>query len=307
MVAEKSERETSAAEKLISIAAEVASCHKCPLAQARTNTVPGEGSPTAEIMFVGEGPGRDEDESGRPFVGRAGKLLDELIASLPMRREDVYIANIVKCRPPNNRDPERAEVDQCSNYLTQQIEIIDPLVIVPLGRHALGWFMPELRITQSNGKIFRNGNRVLMPLLHPSSGLRNPEHMRMLRDGIHNLGDAILEGIRVRNQVVERSQHPIEGSHEPPQDRPSADLVAESVEAINGSQSTVVEQAEAVALTETVPTEKSESVVNIFERSQTQDEIQAELKRQRAIEAAQEAADTQEDKLVIDDRQASFF
>ncbi len=304
MVAEESKVENPASEQLAELVAEVAGCHKCPLAATRKKTVPGEGSPTAEIMFVGEGPGRDEDETGRPFVGRAGKFLDELIASLPMRREDVYIANIVKCRPPKNRDPERAEVDQCSDYLRQQIEIIDPLVIVPLGRHALGWFMPELRITQSNGKIFRNDNRVLMPLLHPSSGLRNPEHKRMLQEGIHNLKDAILEGIRLRNEIYERSRIPIEGQHEPTQNPLTADAEPETSEANSGSQSTVVEQAEAVALAETPP---SDPTVNLFERPQTQDEIQAELKRQRAIEEAEEAAEDQAEKLVVDDRQASFF
>ncbi len=304
MVAEESKVEITASEQLAEIIAEVASCHKCPLAQTRNKTVPGEGSATAEVMFVGEGPGRDEDETGRPFVGRAGKFLDELIASLPMRREDVYIANIVKCRPPNNRDPERAEVDQCSDYLRRQIEIIDPLVIVPLGRHALGWFMPELRITQSNGKTFRNNNRVLMPLLHPSSGLRNPEHKRMLQEGIHNLRDAILEGIRLRNEIDQRARIPVDRQPESPRSAPADDSETADSETNSGSERTVVEQAEAVALAETTPADSS---VNLFERPQTQDEIQAELNRQRAIDAAEEAAEGQTEKLVVDDRQASFF
>ena len=164
---------------------------------------PAKGRQPRRSCLSARGPGRDEDLSGRPFVGRAGKFLDELIESLPMRREDVYIANVVKCRPPGNRDPERSEVEQCSGYLRQQIEAIDPLVIVPLGRHALGWFNPSLRITASNGKIFRHEDRVLMPLLHPSAGLRNPSNAEMLRDGIHNLREAILEGIRVKREVME--------------------------------------------------------------------------------------------------------
>ena len=274
MVVEKSKQ------KLVAIASEIAACQKCPLAKTRTNTVPGEGSTTAEIMFVGEGPGRDEDESGRPFVGRAGRFLDELIESLPMRREDVYIANIIKCRPPNNRDPERTEVDQCSNYLRQQIDIVDPLVIVPLGRHALGWFMPELRITASNGKIFRHGNRVLMPLLHPSSGLRNPEHGRMLRESIHNLRDAILEGIRVKHEATKRTQ---------PTQPKSIDEGAEVVSAATESEGA------------------SESMTGIFERPQTQDEVQAELKRQRAIEQAEADSENQAEPIVADDRQSSFL
>ena len=291
MAAEESRRDIPASEKLAAIAAEVAACQKCPLSTTRTNTVPGEGSPTSEIMFVGEGPGREEDESGRPFVGRAGRFLDELIESLPMRREDVYIANIVKCRPPGNRDPERAEVGQCSSYLQRQIDIIDPLVIVPLGRHALGWFMPELRITASNGKIFRHGNRVLMPLLHPSSGLRNPEHGRMLRESIHNLRDALLEGIRARSEIAQRAQ--------PPTPQPvTLELT---------SLSETVDEAEEAAATAQAPTETPNAPVNLFERPQTEEEVQAELKRQRAVEEAEEAAENEVESVEIDDRQSSFF
>ena len=277
-------------QKLVAIASEIAACQKCPLAKTRTNTVPGEGSSTAEIMFVGEGPGREEDESGRPFVGRAGRFLDELIQSLPMRREDVYIANIVKCRPPNNRDPERPEVDQCSNYLRRQIDIVDPLVIVPLGRHALGWFMPELRITASNGKIFRHGNRVLMPLLHPSSGLRNPEHGRMLRESIHNLRDAILEGIRVKSETTKRAQ-PIATELPAEQRMPEPKNFDEAVEV--GSAATESEGA-------------TESMDGLFERPQTEDEVQAELKQQRAIERAAES-ENEAEPIVADDRQSAFF
>ena len=116
MVAEQFEQHQKASDALNAIDAEIASCTKCPLSQSRTNTVPGEGSHIAEVMFVGEGPGADEDRTGRPFVGRAGRLLDELIDSLPMRRQDVYIANVVKCRPPGNRDPEREEVNQCRSF-----------------------------------------------------------------------------------------------------------------------------------------------------------------------------------------------
>ena len=295
MATEKSKRDNTASEQLAAIDAEVAACQMCPLAQTRTNTVPGEGSHTAEIMFVGEGPGREEDESGRPFVGRAGRFLDELIESLPMRREDVYIANIVKCRPPNNRDPERSEVDQCSNYLLRQIDIIDPLVIVPLGRHALGWFMPELRITASNGKIFRHNNRVLMPLLHPSSGLRNPEHGRMLRESIHNIRDAILEGIRYRHENSQRAQPkaPV-----PPSELATPELTPPTP---------IIQEAEEVAVAASVPDQPVDLPVNLFERPQTQEEIQAELDRQRAIEEAEAAAENETESVEVDDRQASFF
>ena len=290
MVEGDSKSHESASEKLEAIADVVSECRKCPLAETRTNTVPGEGSPTADIMFVGEGPGRDEDLSGRPFVGRAGKFLDELIESLPMRREDVYIANVVKCRPPGNRDPERAEVEQCSGYLRQQIAAIDPLVIVPLGRHALGWFNPSLRITASNGKIFRHEDRVLMPLLHPSAGLRNPSNAEMLREGIHNLREAILEGIRVKREAIEGQEvatRPSDGDAEAP--------------------SSVLEEAEKIASDEAAETDTGEASVGLFERAQTPEEVQEEMRKQRAIEAAAEAAENEEPEVVVDDRQSSFF
>ncbi len=289
MLEEQPNHPASASDKLNAIADAVSKCRKCPLAETRTNTVPGEGSPTAEIMFVGEGPGRDEDLSGRPFVGRAGKFLDELIQSLPMRREDVFIANVVKCRPPGNRDPERAEVEQCSGYLTQQIETIDPLVIVPLGRHALGWFNPNLRITASNGKIFQHEDRVIMPLLHPSSGLRNPAHAEMLREGIHNIRDAILEGIRVR-KTTNAQPDPIHAEQtqleQAPQ--PSAD-----------ARDTIVPP-------ETTGDPDEESV-KLFERPQSHEEARKEMRRLRAMEEAEDAADRELVPIVADERQTSFL
>lgn len=281
----------SASDELEAISDVVSKCRKCPLSDTRTNTVPGEGSPTAEIMFVGEGPGRDEDLSGRPFVGRAGKFLDELIDSVPMRREDVYITNVVKCRPPGNRDPEGVEVEECSGYLRQQIAVIDPLVIVPLGRHALGWFNPSLRITASNGKIFRHEGRVLMPLLHPSAGLRNPSNAEMLREGIHNLREAILEGIRVKREAIDEDQvvetRPVDGN-------------------VKDSSSAMEEPGE-IVLDERVNTDSNDGLVGIFERAQTPEEVQAEMQKQRAMEVAAEAAENEEPKVVVDDRQSSFF
>ncbi len=294
MVEEESKHTQAASEKLDAIADAVSKCRKCPLAETRTNTVPGEGSPTAEIMFVGEGPGRDEDLSGRPFVGRAGKFLDELIQSLPMRREDVYIANVVKCRPPGNRDPERNEVDQCSGYLTEQIDAIDPLVIVPLGRHALGWFNPTLRITASNGKIFRHDNRVLMPLLHPSSGLRNPSHATMLREGIHNLRDAILEGIRLRQESEETTGHAPQTTVESEPPQPDLEV-----------------QPTPIATEDVAPVETNKDLeqdpVALFERPQSHEEARKDMQRLRAMEEAEEATENEPVPIVADDRQASFF
>ena len=292
MDAKEPQHDGAASRTLERIAGEVASCHKCPLAATRTQTVPGEGSPTAEIMFVGEGPGREEDQSGRPFVGRAGRFLDELIESLPMRREDVYIANVVKCRPPGNRDPERIEVETCSQYLIQQIKAVDPLVIVPLGRHALGWFVSNPRITADHGKIMRHENRILMPLLHPSAGLRNPENARRLREGIHNIKNALLEGIRVRQESADRATN-----------------TKVSVEV--GSSQTEVTSPSEVAVAAEVQEEQAsgsdDASHGLFERSQTEDEVQAEIRRQRAIEEAEAAAEEEQSKIPVDERQVSFF
>jgi len=296
MVGYSPKPEAAAEDRLTAIADEISGCRKCPLANGRTNTVPGEGSASAEIMFIGEGPGRDEDLSGRPFVGRAGKLLDELIASLPMRREDVYIANVVKCRPPGNRDPQREEAEQCSGYLKRQIDVVDPLVIVPLGRHALEWFQPQLRITASNGRIFRHGNRVLMPLLHPSAGLRGSENARMLREGIHNLRDALLEGIRVRREIDAAASNS--------EDRSIAQGSIESTEA--RSQPTVSD-ADEPAVPVAASSDRQDVSAGIFARSQTEEEVRTEMHRQRAAEAAEAAAAEDNPPVMVDERQSSFF
>lgn len=293
MVAEEPMPQGAASLKLAAITEEIAGCQKCPLAGTRTKTVPGEGSPTAEIMFVGEGPGRDEDLSGRPFVGRAGKFLDELIESLPMRREDVFIANVVKCRPPGNRDPERIEVETCSDYLTQQIETIDPLVIVPLGRHALGWFVSNPRITADHGKIMRHENRILMPLLHPSAGLRSSENARRLRESIHNIKEALLEGIRIRQDGDNReTSEDVDAMADAPPSQENTDAATPTAAVETPDQK------------ESVETDASDG---LFERPQTQDEVQAEIRRQRALEEAEAAAQEDEAKIIVDDRQASFF
>ena len=128
--------EKNAAAELEKIADEVRRCHKCPLGSLRTNAVPGEGNPNASILFVGEGPGADEDAQGRPFVGRAGQLLDKIIKACGLKRTDIFIANILKCRPPENRDPRPEEIVSCLPYLQRQIELISPRVIVALGAHA---------------------------------------------------------------------------------------------------------------------------------------------------------------------------
>lgn len=140
--------------------------------------MPGEGNPNAEIMLIGEGPGKNEDEQGRPFVGAAGKLLDEMIASIGLKREDVYIANVVKCRPPNNRDPLPDEVEACWLWLEQQIGLIKPKIIVTLGRHSLARFLSSARISKDHGRALRknfsdSGKIVFFPSYHPAAALYN--------------------------------------------------------------------------------------------------------------------------------------
>ncbi len=158
------------------VAAHVAQCRNCPLCQDRTHTVPGEGNPdTPDIMFVGEGPGADEDALGRPFVGKAGRLLDKMIEAMGYQREQVYIANVVKCRPPNNRKPQREEMDLCLPYLRHQIRLIRPKVIVGLGGTAMeGLLGKPVGITRMRGVWQEYQGIKLMPTFHPSYLLRDP-------------------------------------------------------------------------------------------------------------------------------------
>lgn len=157
---------------LSDIANEISKCTKCDLHQGRTHTVPGEGSPRATVMFIGEGPGEHEDEQGRPFVGAAGKYLEELLAMIGWKREDVFIANVVKCRPPNNRDPLPEEVEICTaNYLYRQIEALKPVVIVTLGRHSMNRFISNRVISQDHGKPMRVKGQVYYPIYHPAAAL----------------------------------------------------------------------------------------------------------------------------------------
>jgi DNA polymerase len=168
-------------EVLAEVAREVAVCTKCPLYHSRKKAVPGEGPANAEILFIGEGPGFYENEEGRPFVGAAGKFLDELLAVAGLKRSDVFITNVVKCRPPGNRDPEPEEVQTCtSNYLRRQIEAINPKVIITLGRFSMGLFLTDAKITRVHGKPVRVEGRLIVPMFHPAAALHQPA----LRDAV---------------------------------------------------------------------------------------------------------------------------
>jgi uracil-DNA glycosylase family 4 len=156
---------------------EIGDCRKCKLSGKRTNIVFGEGNPDARLMFIGEAPGREEDRQARPFVGDAGKLLTRLIEKMGFKREDVYIANIVKCRPPMNRDPENDEMEQCRGFLERQIEIIKPDVIMSLGRISALTLIgnDKLKISAIRGKFFDYQGVPLMPTFHPAYLMRNPK------------------------------------------------------------------------------------------------------------------------------------
>jgi len=165
---------------LEAIAAEVRTCTRCRLHEGRTRAVPGEGHPSTEVVLVGEGPGMNEDRQGRPFVGRAGDLLVRLLASISWRREDVFITNIVKCRPPENRDPEPDEIAACEPFLRRQLEALDPALIVTLGRHSMARFMPGTAISRSHGTLrpadaaTGAGGALVFAMYHPAAALRTP-------------------------------------------------------------------------------------------------------------------------------------
>ena len=162
------------AKTLESIAQSVHGCTACGLCTGRTNAVPGTGNPNAQVVFIGEGPGKKEDEQGIPFCGASGKLLDSLLATIDLRREDVFITNIVKCRPPGNRDPLPSEKETCTSlYLDDQLRLINPKLIITLGRHALTYFIPNQKISEVHGQPQRHEGRVYLPLYHPAVALYN--------------------------------------------------------------------------------------------------------------------------------------
>jgi len=161
----------NAEETLAQVAKEVAVCEKCELHHSRKMAVPGEGPVTSEIMFIGEGPGFYENEQGRPFVGAAGKFLDQLLEQAGLKRTDVWIGNVVKCRPPGNRDPLPEELAACDEYLERQINAINPSIVITLGRFSMGKFIPGAKISTVHGQMRRVGNRYMIAMFHPAAAL----------------------------------------------------------------------------------------------------------------------------------------
>ena len=198
-------------EILAKIGREVSVCEKCSLHHSRKHAVPGEGPANAAIMFIGEGPGFHENEQGRPFVGAAGKFLEELLASIGMRRAEVFITNVVKCRPPGNRDPLPDELDACSDYLERQIQAINPQVIVTLGRYSMARFLPNARISSVHGQAMQARGRLVVPMYHPAAALHQASLRPIIERDFARLPELIAKAIEApaaRGTPVENKPDP---------------------------------------------------------------------------------------------------
>jgi len=179
----------------------VGTCHNCRLWRTAMKPVPGEGNAKAAIMFIGEAPGFNEDQMGRPFVGRAGQLLDKLLARVQLSRDDVYITNVVKHRPPQNRAPNKDEIRTCLPFLLRQIQIINPKVIVPLGRFALEVFIKDQIISKTHGQVFKVKDRLIFPIYHPAAALRSDAVRRELEKDFVKL-PRVIKG-EIEPQLIE--------------------------------------------------------------------------------------------------------
>lgn len=202
----------SAAETLAEIAEEVKNCTLCELFRTATNAVPGEGNPEARVMFIGEAPGWHEDKQGKPFVGNSGKFLNELIESAGLTRDEVFITNIVKHRPPGNRDPLPDEIAACAGYLERQIAAIDPDVIVTLGRHSMNRYFPGERISKIHGKPKRVGTRLVVPMYHPAAALHNGALRSTIEDDFKRLPKFLAEQETERSKRQQEEERPEQGS-----------------------------------------------------------------------------------------------
>ena len=208
----------SSAEILKEVAVEVSTCASCDLCKSRTRAVPGEGNPQAKILFIGEGPGFHEDKQGRPFVGPSGQLLQELLKSINLKREDVFITNVVKCRPPDNRDPLPSEIDACNDYLDRQIAAIQPLVIVTLGRHSMAKFFSGEKISAIHGRPRKKDGYICIPMFHPAAALRTESYKIALREDFKKIPVALAEAERLAVEVSAKPAVPASvKKEEPPQ------------------------------------------------------------------------------------------
>jgi uracil-DNA glycosylase len=175
------------------LAAGISVCLACELSGTRTQSVPGEGLPSAQVFLLGEGPGYYEDKSGRPFVGAAGKFLDELIALAGLRRDEVFITNVVKCRPPNNRDPQDQEIAACCDWLDQQLEVIRPKVIVTLGRFSMSRYFPGASISRIHGQAQEVGPYTVVPMFHPAAALHQARYRQLIEEDFRRLPEILAQ------------------------------------------------------------------------------------------------------------------
>ncbi len=177
---------------------QIALCQKCEIAKFRTKVVPGEGAEDADIMFIGEAPGWHEDQQGRPFVGPAGQFLDKLLASINLNRQQVYIANVIKCRPANNRDPLPAEMQNCRPWLNSQIEIIKPRMIVTLGRYSMAMYFPGKSISKIHGTAQKRDNIIYYAMYHPAAALHQQSLKQAIEADMLKIPEILAEGASVR-------------------------------------------------------------------------------------------------------------
>jgi len=206
---------------LATIAAEVRVCKACRLYEGTTNGVPGAGDPNAEIMFIGEGPGFNEDKKGLPFVGRSGDYLEKLLKVINLDRKQVFITNVVKHRPPENRDPLPDEMAACRPYLDRQIEIINPLVIVTLGRFSMSRYFPNGKITQIHGQPKYDEDRAYIPLFHPAAVLRNPTLEPQMEADFKRILEVIAEVKSRRTKAPKSGNKPENKSDNKPEEPPA--------------------------------------------------------------------------------------
>ena len=185
---------------------EIQVCQECILSQGRTHAVPGEGPENADIMFIGEGPGFHEDRQGRPFVGAAGNYLEELLEKINLKREEVYITNVVKCRPPGNRDPQAAEIDACRSYLDQQIVLIRPRLIVTLGRFSMQRYFPGASISRIHGQPKRVGNVIYYPMFHPAAALHQPRWRSLVEEDMVRIPELLAKLEQLEEEQPEPPQ-----------------------------------------------------------------------------------------------------
>ena len=204
-------------EVLKEVAEQAAECTRCKLHFSRKHAVPGSGDPHTSIMFIGEGPGFHENQQGLPFVGAAGNFLDELLGEAGLKREEVFITNVVKCRPPGNRDPQSEELEACKPYLERQIAAINPDVIVTLGRISMGYFINNGKISSIHGRSFWSSGRMIVPMYHPAAALHQPSLRDVVKGDFAELSDLINKAKETRQNNPDLASMSLE-DHENDQD-----------------------------------------------------------------------------------------